>query len=81
MQIKNSALYKILRRCVYLCTIHPQECFLEKERKLGKSNKFSSIKQYEGIHKGQRCFIVATGPSLNTKDYLKLKNEHTIGVK
>lgn len=80
MQIKNSALYKILRRCVYLCTIHPQECFLEKERKLGKSNKFSSIKQYEGIHKGQRCFIVATDPSLNTKDYLKLKNEHTIGV-
>ena len=63
MQIKNSALYKILRRCVYLCTIHPQECFLEKERKLGKSNKFSSIKQYKGIHRmvKSKMFIVATG--------------------
>ena len=61
MQIKNSALYKILRRCVYLCTIHPQECFLEKERKLGKSNKFSSIKQYEGMSTFKDKTLLITG--------------------
>lgn len=31
-------------------------------------------------HKGERIFIIATGPSLTVEDVNKLKNEHTIGV-
>ena len=31
-------------------------------------------------HKGQRCFVIATGPSLTLDDVEKMKNEVTIGV-
>jgi hypothetical protein len=31
--------------------------------------------KFKDIHKGQRCFIVGTGPSINTQDLLPLKNE------
>lgn len=34
----------------------------------------------KNIHKGERCFLVATGPSLNKVDLSKIKNELTIGV-
>lgn len=38
------------------------------------------MKESKDIHKGERCFILATGPSLNKLDLSKLKNEYTIGV-
>lgn len=38
------------------------------------------IKALKDKHKGERCFIIATGPSLTLEDVNKLKNEHTIGV-
>ncbi|GAB3940711.1 hypothetical protein GCM10028805_02930 [Spirosoma harenae] len=31
-------------------------------------------------YKGQRCFIIGNGPSLNNLDLTKLKNEYTFGV-
>jgi len=34
----------------------------------------------KGSHDGQRCFIIASGPSLETTDLEWLKNEITIGV-
>lgn len=40
-----------------------------------KYNNYSSINQYHNIHKGKRCFIVATGPSLNFDD-LEMLNKH-----
>jgi hypothetical protein len=40
-----------------------------------KKNKLIKIKQFEGKHQGNRCFIVATGPSLNLNDVEMLKNE------
>jgi hypothetical protein len=46
-----------------------------------------SIKNYpdwfinnKNIHSNKRCFILATGPSLNKLNLSKLKNEYTIGV-
>lgn len=36
---------------------------------------FSELKQFKDIHKGERCFIVATGPSLTIEDVEKLKGE------
>lgn len=37
-------------------------------------------KKLKDIHKGQRCFILGNGPSLNNVDFSKLKNEIIFGV-
>uniref|UniRef100_B8HNB5 6-hydroxymethylpterin diphosphokinase MptE-like domain-containing protein n=1 Tax=Cyanothece sp. (strain PCC 7425 / ATCC 29141) TaxID=395961 RepID=B8HNB5_CYAP4 len=36
--------------------------------------------QFRDIHKGERCFILATGPSINQQDLSVLKNELCIAV-
>ena len=41
---------------------------------------YVKIKQYQNIHSGKRCFILATGPSLTLEDVSKLKNEYTFGM-
>lgn len=46
----------------------------------GYSNDYSELKSMREIHKGQRCFIVATGPSLNIDDVKKLSNECTFSM-
>ena len=38
------------------------------------------IKQYRNLHKGKRCFIIGTGPSLTPGDLNKLQNEITFGT-
>ena len=37
------------------------------------------LKKYKGIHNGQRCFIIGTGPSLTVEDLELLKDEVTFG--
>jgi len=52
--------------------------FKYKTKKLVEKNQ-----EYKDIHKGQRCFILGTGPSLNKLTELqieKLRNETTFGV-
>lgn len=41
---------------------------------------YKSIKKYKDIHIGERCFIIATGPSLTMEDLQSLKNEYTFGM-
>lgn len=41
---------------------------------------FRFIDDLRNKHKGKRCFIIATGPSLRIKDVEKLKDELTISV-
>lgn len=36
--------------------------------------------QYKDIHKGQRCFILCNGPSINKQDLLPLQNEVVFSV-
>lgn len=44
----------------------------------GKDNEYvGNIKKYKDKHKGQRCFIIGNGPSLNVEDLDKLKDEIT----
>lgn len=43
-----------------------------------KNYKF--IDEIRNKHKGKRCFIIATGPSLKIKDIEKLENEVSIGL-
>lgn len=45
-----------------------------------EDERFISIKNIKDIHKGERCFIVATGPSLTLDDLELLKNEYTFGM-
>ncbi|MBI9050418.1 MAG: hypothetical protein JEZ00_13435 [Anaerolineaceae bacterium] len=41
---------------------------------------FSTIRQLKDIHKGERCFVLATGPSLGKMDLKKLKGEKIIAI-
>jgi hypothetical protein len=38
------------------------------------------IRRFYNIHKGERCFIVGNGPSINQTDLGLLKDEYTFGV-
>lgn len=38
------------------------------------------LRSARGLHQGERCFIIATGPSLNDLDLRKLKGETCFGV-
>lgn len=52
-----------------------------KKRLSGKTDKrYIKLKQYEKIHSGERCFIIATGPSLTVNDLEKLRNEYTFSM-
>lgn len=42
--------------------------------------KYNKLLDYKGIHNGERCFIIATGPSLTMEDLESLKNENTISM-
>lgn len=44
------------------------------------SENEQSLYKMKNIHKGERCFIIGNGPSLNKLDLTKLKNEYTFGV-
>jgi hypothetical protein len=39
--------------------------------------EYVRLSQFKDKHKGQRCFIVGTGPSLNAADLEKIKNEYS----
>lgn len=41
---------------------------------------YSRIATFRDIHKYERCFILATGPSLTAEDVQKLKHEYTFGM-
>jgi len=45
---------------------------------LGKLCRYNL--KFKDIHKGERCFILATGPSIKTQNLLPLKNEICISV-
>lgn len=45
-----------------------------------KFGRYKYIEKYKNLHLGERCFVLATGPSLRIEDVEKLKNETTIAV-
>ena len=50
-------------------------------RKQGKEDpRFARLRQYRNCHEGQRCFIIATGPSLTIGDIELLRDEITFGM-
>lgn len=57
----------VIKRWIDIC-----KCF--------KPEKCNEIEKYKEIHKGKRCFIVATGPSLRMEDLTKIQNEITFSM-
>ena len=45
-----------------------------------ENQKYNEIRKIENLHKGKRCFTVATGPSLRIEDVEKLNGEITFGM-
>ncbi|WP_233713702.1 6-hydroxymethylpterin diphosphokinase MptE-like protein [Lederbergia citri] len=45
-----------------------------------KNSSYEKLRSIKGKHKGERCFIVATGPSLTIQDLEKLKGEITFSM-
>ncbi|MFJ7728151.1 6-hydroxymethylpterin diphosphokinase MptE-like protein [Neobacillus sp. NPDC097160] len=43
--------------------------------RLNRKSPYEKLRKIKNKHKGERCFIVATGPSLTIEDLEKLKNE------
>ena len=45
-----------------------------------RRDTISSIKKFHNTHKGERCFVIGNGPSLQNTDMTKLRNEYTFGL-
>lgn len=61
--------------------LHLKSAARSKKRAEGKTDKgFSKLRSYKNIHDGERCFIIATGPSLTIADLEKLYNEYTFSM-
>lgn len=41
---------------------------------------YALLKKYKDIHKGERCFIIGTGPSLRMEDLEMIKGEYSFSV-
>ena len=51
-----------------------------REKGLKNFPEFDYLKELKDSHKGERCFIVATGPSLTIDDLNLIKNEFTMSM-
>lgn len=51
---------------LYRCIFHP--------------TLYKRLREFKNIHKGERCFIVCTGPSLTFQDLELIKNEYSFGM-
>lgn len=61
--------------------LHLKSEYQSKKRANGKIDKdYLKLKEYQNIHKGERCFIIATGPSLILSDVEALQNEYTFSM-
>lgn len=81
-------LYKVAKLCLelkyyiynyLLCmrVIFPIEKWI---RMNGFGNIYIPLKKFKNIHLNERCFIIATGPSLRIEDLNKLKDELTFSM-
>ncbi|NHC43336.1 DUF115 domain-containing protein [Bacillus sp. MM2020_1] len=49
-------------------------------KRINKNSCYEKLRNIKNKHKGERCFIVATGPSLTIEDLEKLKDEVTFSM-
>ena len=55
---------------------------LNKKQRINRNsnNEYKKIQVFKNKHLGERCFILATGPSLTKEDVRRLKYEYTFGM-
>lgn len=80
-KIKNN---KFIYAVYYWCFIYfPRRVKYHFEKLFhidSKKYNYDKIKKYKDLYKGERCFIVATAPSLDYKDLDLIKGEKAFGV-
>lgn len=64
-------------RCLYEFIIYHLQFYY---RRRFEKDRFEKLKELKDKYKGQRCFLVGSGPSLTNEDVLKLRNENTFMV-
>lgn len=77
-------LLDIYRAIILLKLQYFDKALFYSKRQLKKIFQFkirkNDIRTYKNLFSGKRCFIIATGPSLDFEDIRKLKNEYTFGM-
>lgn len=80
----NNEIFRKLKLNYWRIKNIPDQIRVEKCAKKRRSGliekRYEKILQYKNKHLGERCFIIATGPSLTIKDIEMLKNEVTFGM-
>lgn len=83
-KIKENDKVSNVLRYVYAPVVVTKKMYFDHEAKMRNNGhedgRYTSLKKYHNIHKGKRCFIVATGPSLTVDDLNMLKDEYTISM-
>lgn len=75
-----NTLYLNYRRLQFTC-IGARVNLKRKLRANGIGNRqYKKLLSFENIHEGERCFIIATGPSLTMDDIESLKGEYTFSM-
>src|SRR5690625_1280148 len=86
---KNKQIYRFIKRMkwllfVYIPFVKYSLMFhIKKILRISRINRhspFEKLKKIKNKHQGERCFIIATGPSLTIGDLEKLNNEITISM-
>ena len=80
----NSALENIIRRVMrpyfWFCWQRGEFQAWLRKKGISPSKKYEYIKSMKNTHVGERCFVVATGPSLTFEDLNALKDEFCFGM-
>lgn len=88
MNLKSKAKKAIKQIAFWTLPLGFQEIFRSIRNKTISSNRLSpeecdvlkQNRELKNIHQGKRCFILATGPSINAENLKPLKNEFCIAV-
>lgn len=78
---RNKYIYYLITRILivqYLVRFNINKIF--RVWRFNKTSRYEKLKNLKDKHKGERVFIVATGPSLTVDDLEKLKNEITFSM-
>lgn len=77
---KNDLVYFVYYFLVHYVPRCVRFLFIYITRNHNPKYHFKEIRKYKNIHKGKRCFIVATAPSLCVEDLNMITNEYSFGV-
>ncbi len=80
-RIKKNQIVKMIYESPYRVRMYMQVCRRYKSNKSRLTEEDAQkIRKYKDIHKGKRCFVVLTGPSLKPEDLKLIKDEISFTV-